>query len=166
MSFQYLLDANIFIQAKNFHYRFETFYGFWEWLDKENEKGVIGSVRLIGKEVMNGDDELARWASDRSSNGWFLLEDDELTQVKFSKIAEWVYSQPFKAHAKEEFLGGADPWLIAKASVIGATVVTYEKFVANSKKKIFIPNVCNAFHVPYMDIYDLIHKTGARFGLQ
>jgi len=32
----YLLDANIFIQAKNLHYSFDFCPAFWEWLDRAN----------------------------------------------------------------------------------------------------------------------------------
>lgn len=32
----YLLDANIFIQAKNLHYGFDFCPAFWDWLEHEN----------------------------------------------------------------------------------------------------------------------------------
>jgi hypothetical protein len=29
----FLLDSNVFIQAKNFYYGFDICPGFWKWLD-------------------------------------------------------------------------------------------------------------------------------------
>jgi uncharacterized protein DUF4411 len=30
----YLLDTDVFIQAKNLHYAFDVCPGFWSWLDR------------------------------------------------------------------------------------------------------------------------------------
>ena len=30
----YLLDANVFIEAKNHYYRFEVCPAFWEWIER------------------------------------------------------------------------------------------------------------------------------------
>ena len=37
----YLLDANIFIQAKNLHYGFDFCPAFWEWLVAANAEGRV-----------------------------------------------------------------------------------------------------------------------------
>jgi hypothetical protein len=168
MKFKYLIDANIFIQAKNFHYGFDTFPGFWKWLDSENKNHLICSINKICDELMNGNDDLAAWAKARRTGEWFLSVDDEETQSKLSEIANWVVhpKQGFTERASADFLSKADPWLIAKASVIDATVVTHEKFNADRKNKVQIPNVCRAFSVEYVDIFDLIRKTGVKFGMQ
>ena len=56
-----------------------------------------------------------------------------------------------KAGAIEEFLGGADPWLIAKAMTMNATVVTHEQLNLAACGKFLIPNVCQHFEVPFVD---------------
>jgi hypothetical protein len=162
----YLIDANVFIQAKNLYYRFSSFPGFWEWLDIEQQNNRIASVKPIQDELEKGNDELAQWAKDRSDKNWFLPVADEPTQRSFIEIANWVIAQSFKNTAQQEFLGGADPWLISSARNLGATVVTHEKYDAKCMRKILIPNVCKAFDVNYMDVYDLINILGARFGLR
>lgn len=162
----YLLDANVFIEAKNFYYRFDTFPGFWEWLDVEQAKDTLGSIQPIHDELLKGNDELAAWIKDRKDSGWFLAVDDVPTQQYLAEIAVWVMEQPYKESAKPEFLGGGDPWLIAKAKTIGATVVTQETFDAQSKKKVKIPNVCRAFNVTYINTFDLLRQTGATFALR
>jgi hypothetical protein len=35
----YLLDANVFIQAKNLHYGMDFCPAFWDWLLDANRKG-------------------------------------------------------------------------------------------------------------------------------
>ena len=37
----YLLDANVFIQAKNLHYGFDFCPAFWDWLIAENAAGKV-----------------------------------------------------------------------------------------------------------------------------
>ncbi len=43
----YLLDANVFIQAKNLHYGFDFCPAFWDWLDDANNRGVVFSIELV-----------------------------------------------------------------------------------------------------------------------
>lgn len=43
----YLLDTNVFIEAKNLYYGFDFCPAFWEWvLASHAAKKVYGSVRL------------------------------------------------------------------------------------------------------------------------
>ena len=44
---RYLLDTNIFIQAKNLHYGFDFCPAFWEWLTDRNAGGRVAR-RAIG----------------------------------------------------------------------------------------------------------------------
>ena len=41
----YLLDANVFIQAKNLHYGFDFCPAFWDWLVEQNRAGKGGEHR-------------------------------------------------------------------------------------------------------------------------
>ena len=36
----YLLDADVFIRAKNLHYGLDFCPAFWDWLDRRNEAGA------------------------------------------------------------------------------------------------------------------------------
>ena len=46
----YLLDANCFIEAVNRYYGFDICPGFWDWLDQQNESGIVYSLDRIGFE--------------------------------------------------------------------------------------------------------------------
>ena len=59
----YLLDANVFIQAKNLHYGFDFCPAFWDWLVVQNDKGKVASIDKVADELRAGDDELAGWAA-------------------------------------------------------------------------------------------------------
>ena len=59
----YLLDANVFIQAKNLHYGFDFCPAFWDWLVVQNDKGKVASIDKVADELRAGDDELAGLAA-------------------------------------------------------------------------------------------------------
>ncbi len=53
----YLLDANVFIQAKNLQYGFDFCPGFWDWLEQTHAGGGLRSIRQVGDELAAGGDE-------------------------------------------------------------------------------------------------------------
>jgi hypothetical protein len=61
----YLLDANVFIQAKNLHYGLDFCPAFWDWLIARNASGEVFSIERVRDEIEAGADELATWATDR-----------------------------------------------------------------------------------------------------
>ena len=48
----YLLDADVFIRAKNLHYGMDFCPAFWDWLLQEHENSVVFSVEKVGDEEM------------------------------------------------------------------------------------------------------------------
>jgi hypothetical protein len=97
----------------------------------------------------------------------FMAESDEATQTAFADVAEHVASQApaMKAGALDEFLDGADPWLIAKARVAGHTVVTHERLNLHNKRKFLIPNLCRHFGIECLNTFDMLNRLDARFVL-
>jgi len=55
----YLLDANVFIQAKNLHCGLDFCPAFWDWLIEQNREGRVYSIEKVGDELEAGSDELA-----------------------------------------------------------------------------------------------------------
>ncbi len=47
----YLLDANVFIAAKNLHYGLDFCPAFWDWLVAGNESERVFSIEKVGDEV-------------------------------------------------------------------------------------------------------------------
>ena len=73
----YILDTNIFIEAKDSYYMFDTFPGFWDWLIIQNRKGMIYSVQAVDGELKKGKDDLSDWATKRGDA--FFLPPNEST---------------------------------------------------------------------------------------
>lgn len=161
----YLLDANTYIQAKNYHYQMGFCPAYWDFLHQQFETGMLASVSQVYDELRGQNDELATWAEAHKQH-FHLLTSKEL-QAKFSLIANHVMSLPNKAAASvSTFLAGADPWLIAVASLTNETVVTHEKSVADNSRKIKIPNICRDFNVSCIDPFKLLSELKAQFILE
>jgi len=47
----YLLDTNIFIQAKNLHYGFDFCPAFWDWLIASNNAQVVFSIAAAAQRL-------------------------------------------------------------------------------------------------------------------
>lgn len=67
---KFLLDTNVFIEAKNRYYAFDICPGFWDWMDAVCD-GDIASIVSVRDEMTGGNDELADWAKDRKDAAWF-----------------------------------------------------------------------------------------------
>jgi len=158
----YLLDANVFIQAKNLHYGFDFCPAFWDWLIGANRRGLVFSIEKVQDELLAGDDDLSDWARARSST--FFLPPDEKIISAFGRVSAWVQRQNYEPAAIHTFLQMADYYLIAHALAHGFTVVTHE-VPANTKKKVKIPNVCIGLGIRHMNPYDMLRREGARFVL-
>ncbi len=50
----YILDANVFIQAKNLHYGFDFCPAFWDWLIENNRTKKVFSIEKAADEIKAG----------------------------------------------------------------------------------------------------------------
>ena len=157
----FCLDSNVFIEAKNGPYGFDIIPGFWKWIDDQSEKSILYSTKSVYNELVSGSDELSKWIKERKDSNLFKEPNNEIQNI-FTQIANYVVEN-YASQYSEVFLSGADPWVIAHAKIYESTVVTREKFLSGKPKKIKIPNICQAFDVPYIDTFELLRKTGAQF---
>lgn len=161
----YLLDANVFIKAKNDEYGFELCPGFWQWLDHANQRQAVFSIDAVRDELLGHDDELAEWARPRGDA--FFLPPDELMLDQVGVLSEWVTeADRYTPAAKNDFLGKpADIYLVAHALAYEHTVVTLEQ--ADSKKnKVKIPEVAIPHQVKCIRPYEMLRIEGAQFVLK
>lgn len=159
----YCLDSNVFIQAKNAHYHFSICPGFWDWL--VFRVGTVGSINPVFEELRNGNDELKDWAEEIKGSHFFADVTEPAVQEIFSSIASYAVEN-YKPHVADEFLSGADPWLIAFAKVNGCITVTHEAYNPVAKRKILIPNICEVFEVDYTDCFTMLRNLNVRFVLE
>lgn len=161
----YLLDANTYIQAKNEYYHMAVCPGYWDWLDRQFANQNLASVSLVYDELKSFGDELTVWVKERKAH--FLEISDDPTQERYTEIANYVATlEGLRPGSLEDFLQGADPWLIAKAKELDAVVVTHEALAPAGSKKIKIPNVCREFEVEYINTFQLLQNLKARFVLE
>ena len=158
----YLLDANVFIQAKNLHYGFDFCPAFWNWLDEQNRAGKVVSIEKVADELHAGTDELAAWAAARG-DGFFLSPDDTVVPALHT-VSNWASTQGYEPAAVATFLQVADYWLVAHALAYGCAIVSHE-VPAETTRKIKIPNACIGLGLRCVTPYEMLRREGARFVL-
>lgn len=156
----YLLDANVFIQAKNLHYGLDFCPAFWEWLIRQNQAGNVFSIEKVADELAAGDDDLSRWARPRGTD--FFLPPDETLLGALQQVSRWVTAQQYAPAAVSTSLQVADYYLVAHALGHGHVVVTHE-VPSDGARKVKIPNVCIGLKIKVMSPYEMLRRERARF---
>ena len=157
----YLVDSDVLIRSKNDHYAFDFCPGFWDWLIQMNAAGRVFSVEAVLHELRKGKDDLAAWV--RGSGAPMFLEPDADCVRSFGEISTWVRAcGDYDEAACNEFLQKADYFLVGHALAHGGTVVTHE-VRSNSRKRVKIPDACDAMGVRQVSVWDMLRETGACF---
>ena len=156
----YLLDADVFIQAKNLHYGLDFCPAFWDWLIASNAASLAFSTEKVGDEIEAGGDELSDWAAARGTG--FFLKPDAAILPALGKVSAWATNQNYEPAAVNTFLQVADFYLVAHALAHGYTVVTHE-IASASTKKIKISNACIGLGVKCMTPFEMLRYERARF---
>ena len=157
---RYLLDANVFIEAKNRYYGIDFCPAFWDWLVLQNTWKKVASVRAVAVELSRGADDLSAWVT--AHDGFFLAWDTTATPY-LGRIAEWAQSLGLAAGVVDKFCGGADIQLIAYALGHHYTVVTLEKSAPDGQSNIKIPDACREFDVNCIDTFEMLRQEKANF---
>ena len=164
MAAQYVLDANVFIEASRRYYAFDLIPAFWQTLVDNADSGRLCSIDRVKQELMRGNDDLAEWAH-KIFHNWFLSTDEADTVEAYRRIVTWVQQQnQFLPAAKADFASCADGWLVAYAIANGCIVVTHEQYKSDAKKSIPIPNICRAFGIQAIDTFAMLRALGAKLG--
>lgn len=154
----YVLDTNVISNLHKNYYR-KRFVSLWAAFDQLVANGKITSTREAYRELhdgMMGAD--TDWAT--ANQGLFTTPD-----AKEGAVVGQIYSVAhFQANIEKQklFKGGlnADAFIVARAHAIGGTVVTMERLKPNAVK---IPNICEHFGVPYLDLEGFMEAEGWQF---
>jgi len=160
--FDFWLDTDSFVRPYREAYRFATIPKFWEFLEQKSKEQVIVSSELVLRELVDNDsDELGAWA--KQQQGTLFLAPTEAVQQALGQVVESVKNNKnyadFWVH---DFLGGADPWIIAHAKALSGRVVTFEVPAPYSKKP-KIPDVAAQFGVKCISLWDMLTELKASF---
>jgi hypothetical protein len=161
---RYVLDTNVFVEAKNRYYGFGVCPGFWNALVALHTRDRLCSVDKVQEELTDVGDELSVWAKDKVPKTFFKKTQDQAVVSAFQEQVAWVNSQAqFKPEAKAQFASAADGWVIAFAKANGLIVVTHEEYAAAAQKSVPMPNLCLEFNVGYVDTFKMLEDLNVRF---
>jgi hypothetical protein len=96
---------------------------------------------------------------------WLENSSDAGVLAAYGEVIQWALAQsPYTDAAKAEFADAenADAWVVAYAKAKGCVVVTQEKPAPQSKRKVKVPDVCNAFGVMWIDTFVMMRRLGIR----
>jgi hypothetical protein len=159
----YLLDANVFIQAKNWGYDFDLVPAFWTWTEQRHSLGTVYTVEKVAAEVEDGNDQLATWMTNQPKT--FKLGLESVDVASLQTLSSWVAGQSYKPGAVAEFLSAGDYYITAQAHARGWTVVTHEQPRPASSKKVKIPDVCNGTGVAWLSPFQMLKNENVKFGV-
>lgn len=159
----FVLDSNVFMEAARRYYAFDIAPSFWNSLIVHARNGRIESIDRIKKEIDRGKDDLANWANNHFHFA-FVSTDANAIVTSYTQIMTWVNTQAqFTDAAKADFARSPDGWLVAYADAKKRTVVTNEVLAPDAKARVKIPNVCQAFNVPFVNTYEMLRILEVRF---
>ncbi len=144
----YVFDNNT-LTAIFRHYFFDRFPTFWDKFNGLLQANRICSVREVKKEIeeMNRNDQLEKWVKRNPS----FFKDPTVEEMKF--VAEIFSVRHYQQSLERRKLikGGpfADPFIIAKAKIEGAIVISQEQYKSNAVK---IPNICKHYGIECLDL--------------
>lgn len=160
----YLIDTDIFINAKNSHYGMDFCPAFWDWLIQANNSGKLLSIDAVRDDLVVGEDELAVWAKARDA--LFFAPPVEADLHALGQVTQWINDhQTYTPAAKQTFLGCSDYFVVSQALAGGHIVITHEK-PENSVNRVKIPSVCIALKVKCMTPWQMLRAEKAKFVLQ
>ena len=152
-----MFDTNAFSQLVHCYYP-SGFPTLWANFQDLLDAGQITSTREAARECADGPEALRDWAGNHA----------QLFPAPTAREGEFVrkiFARPRFRHVIEErklLKGGknADPFVVARAAALGATVVTAEKNRPNSAR---IPNICEHFGIAYTSFEGFMELEGWRF---
>lgn len=160
----FLVDSNVLIEAKNRYYAFDIAPGFWAWLDYAHTNRIACSVDPVRVELLEGDDELSTWARGHAD---FFRPIDADAASHFAPLTSWAQSKQYTAAALTEFLtNAADFFLVAYAAAHSHTLVTHEQPRPEARRRVLIPDACQAMGVKYVNTFTMLRSTRARLDFQ
>jgi hypothetical protein len=109
----------------------------------------------VHAEISRGNDDLKTWVdTEITPTDLFLC--DAVTLGHYATLMQWGNGNPqYNYNAKTDFseFDNADPFVVAVAMTLSATVVSQEISAPSSVKNIKLPDTCVNFNVPHLDTF-------------
>lgn len=153
----YVFDTNSFSEL-NAYYP-DIFKAFWNSFDAMVASGDVISTREVETELQrSGLEHVLKWAK---ANGRIFTTPSNAETTFVAKIFSVPHFQTLIGQkAQQRGTPVADPFVIACAFAHKGTVVTQEKLKPGAAK---IPNVCQHFNLPCLDLEGFMRTQGWSF---
>ena len=153
----YLFDTSPLADLFKYYYP-NIFPSLWKNFDRMIADNEITSTREVFREIEDRDDTLKNWALQNPDLFVVPNAEEALFVAEIYKVAH------FQQNIEQQKLynGGknADPFVIARAGILGIPVVTSEKFKPNAAK---IPNICRHFQIDCMNLEEFMEHQNWHF---
>jgi hypothetical protein len=153
----YCIDTSALLHGWRRDYPPDVFSNVWNRLSEFADNGFLIAPEEVLLELKRGGDDIYQWA--RSHRNMFLPPDPNVQREVTKIVNRWPNFVPDCSHDGV----WADPYVIAIAVTRQATVVTGEKLAGTNARSPKIPNICEALHVPWLDLLGLLRCQGWRF---
>jgi Domain of unknown function (DUF4411) len=148
----HLIDANVLITAKNQYYPFEGVPEFWDWLAHMGTEGAIKMPLEIIEEIVGGEDDLAKWVSEKSIREALCLDEE----VDLGLVQQVMNHYAPDLNDAEIIAIGRDPFLIAygmkdRTQRVIVTVEASKPTCQRANRR--IPDLCNDLGLSWCDSF-------------
>lgn len=153
----YIFDTNIFIRSKH-EMPMDLWPTFWTKIAGMINSGNVFSNIQVKGEIDKGGDELTDWMKVNVPAG-FYIENELDVMVKYGEIMNWAQSNAvYRPEAVSEFATVADAYPVATAAAKGYTLVTNETADPQCRRRVIIPDACNALSVRFRDLNTVLRE--------
>ena len=131
---------------------------FWTKIAGMINSGNVFSIIQVKGEIDKGGDELTDWMKVNVPAG-FYIENGLDVMVKYGDVMNWAQSNAvYRPEAVSEFATVADAYLVATAAAKGYTLVTNETADPQCRRRVKIPDACNALGVRFCDLNTVLRE--------
>ncbi len=152
---KYSIDTSAIVETWVRDYPPDVFPNVWAKLEDLIDNGVLAATEEVLVELEKQHDKVYEWACHH--RGMFVP-----TDAKIQKAVRNILRDHKRLVDTRRNRSGADPFVIALASVEGLAVVTAEN-MSNSPQRPKIPDVCNALGITWLNIVELFREQGWSF---
>lgn len=151
----YCIDTSAWMDGWERDYPNDVFPTLWETLEAHIMTEAIKATEEVYIEISKKDDSLHSWFKERKE--MFVHVEEAIQDI----VAEILTDHPRLVDTKKN-RSQADPFVIATAEHLKATVVTGERPSGNIDKP-RIPDVCHARNLRCISFLDMLRELGWKF---
>lgn len=157
----FLLDSNVFITPYRNYYPFDFAPKYWQQLMATFQLNNVKVLDVVFQEVTKYEDELSDWIKNQGNLTPLSTKTSSIL-VNYGKVLNYVqscglYKDEALRNWSQEYV--ADPWLIAVAMDLNATIITEETPVGsglstkNPSRNAKLPDVAKNFGVKCENLF-------------